>query len=145
MATSHKHISYALTTAIYKALSTFVTVSGTTYPVYQGVPTDVANTYVRIGEVIDRDNGTKEDFMYEGSVTIIVNDESGVNQFDKKLVYSIQDKVRSLLKTSKSSTLTVTGFTMPVFSFDTSTELLSTNDSDRPQIQLIDIYRFIIE
>lgn len=145
MSTSHKSISYQLTTALYKALANNVTVGAVTYPVYKGVPTDVGSTYVRIGEVIDTDNGTKEDFIYEGSVPVIVNDESQVNIQDKKLAYSIQDKVRSLLKTSKSSVLTLTGFTNIVFAFDTSTEVLGLNDNDRPQIQLVDIYRFIIE
>lgn len=145
MSTSHKHIHYELTKAIYTALNGLVTISGTTYPVYQAAPSTVGATYVRIGEVIDRDNGTKDDFVYEGTVTVIVNDESSIGVADKKLAYSIQSKVRSLLKTSRTNVLNMTGFTMITFTPDTSTEFTGINSNDRPQIQLIDIYRFIIQ
>lgn len=145
MSTSHKHIHYELTKAIYTALNDLVTVSGTTYPVYQSTPSTPASTYVRIGEIIDRDNGTKDDYVYEGTVAVIVNDESQIAIGERKLAFSIQSKVRSLLKTSRTNVLTLSGFTMITFTPDTSSEIVSLNDADKPQIQLIDIYRFIIQ
>lgn len=145
MSTSHKHVHYELSKAIYTALKTSVVVSGVTYPCYPSVPTDVGVTYVRIGEIIDRENGTKNDFVYEGSVAIIVNDESQIGVADKKLAYSIQSKVRSILKATRTGVLSMTGFTMITFTPDTSSEIIGLNDKDLPQIQLIDIYRFIIE
>ena len=145
MSTSHKHIHYELTKAIYTALSGNVTVSGTTYPVYQSVPSTPVSVYVRIGEIIDRDNGTKDDYVYEGTITIMVNDESQIGVAERKLSFSIMDKVRSLLKTSRTNVLSMTGFTMITFTPDTSSEIMNLGDGGKPQILLIDIYRFIIQ
>ena len=104
MSAVHGHINYALATALNTALGSTITVSGTTYQYYNSVPVDAPNTYVRMGEIIDRDNGTKEAFIYEGTVPIIVNDESS-NVADRKLAYSIMAKVRSILKGSKTAVL----------------------------------------
>lgn len=145
MSTSHKHIHYQLAKALFTALYNNVTVSGTTYAVYQNPPSTPAATYVKIGDIIDRDNGTKDDYVYEGTFTVTVNDESQIGVADKKLAYSVQEKVRSLLKTSRTNVLSMTGFTMITLTPDTSGEMIGVNDKDLPQIQLIDIYRFIIE
>lgn len=144
MSSTHKDISLALAGAIYSALATKVTVSGVTYPVYNSMIPDAPATYIRVGEIIDRDEGTKESFIYEGTVPIIINDEIQ-NISSRKRAYQIRDKVRSLLKTSKSSVLTITGFTMTVFAFDVSSEAIIKNDEGKVQYQIYDIYRFIIE
>lgn len=145
MSTSHKHIHYELTKAIFTALNGNVTISGTTYPVYQSVPSTPAATHVRIGEIIDRDNGTKDDFIYEGTIAIIVTDESQIAIAERKLAFSVMSKVRSLLKTSRNNVLSLSGFTMITFTPDTSNEILILGDNGKPQIQVIDIYRFIIQ
>jgi len=145
MSTTHKHIHYELTKALFTALSGNVTVSGTTYPVYQSTPSTPASTFVRIGEIIDRDNGTKDDFVYEGTVAIIVNDESQIAIAERKLAFSIQAKVRSLIKTSRTNVLSMSGFTMITFTPDASSEIIGLNDKEQPLVQLIDIYRFIIQ
>lgn len=145
MSSGYKDIAYQLTTALYKALASSVTVGSVTYPCYKGIPTDVGDTYVRIGEVIESQSGTKDDFIYEGSVSVIVNDESGVNILDKKLAYSIQDKVRTVLKASRTSVLSLSGFTMTTFTPEGSTEISNYTDKGKPRTQLVDIYRYIIE
>ncbi len=145
MSSSHKDISYQLTTALFKALNNNVIVSAVTYPVYKGIPPDVGDTYVRVGEINQFSSGTKDDFQYEGTISIIVNDESQVNILEKKLAYSIQDKVRQLLKATRSATHTLTGFTLVAFTPEGSAELSNYTDKGKPRIQLVDTYRFIID
>ena len=145
MSSGYKDIAYQLTTSLFKALNNTVIVNTVTYPCYKGIPTNVGDTYVRIGEVIEGPTGTKDDFQYEGSVSVIVTDESGVNILDKKLAYSIQDKVRTLLKATRTSIHTVTGFTMIAFTPEGSTEISNYTDKGKPRIQLVDTYRYIIE
>ena len=145
MSATHLHIHQALTQAIYTVLNKKVVISGVTYPVYKELPTVPITTYVRIGNIIDSDNGTKDDFVYAGSVNIHVVDESHPGQTDKTIAYSVMNKVRSLLKTSRSNVITMTGFTMIHFTPDVSNEIIEEVKKGFAKIQLIDTYRFNIE
>ena len=151
MSTASKDIGYTVIDSIYDTIATVVygtaghkgfTLSGTTYPVYKTVPLDnPAEIYVRIGEVIETEEGTKDDFVYRGSVPLIVCDDSQTNQGDKKKAQSILNYVRGLLKPTKASV--PTGFI--VFNHEGKNEYIELNDMDKPLVRIVDTYFFIIE
>ena len=118
-----------------------VTNADTNYPVYKSIPGAPASVYIRIGEVIESEDGTKEDFIYRGSVPIIVCDESQNLQADKKKAQNILNVVRGLLKPTKASV--PSGFI--TFSHGGKTEWVDLNDESKPLIRIADTMEFIIE
>ena len=139
-----KDISYLIIDGIYDALNGQVTVSAVTYPVYKTIPKSPAVTYVKIGELLEgAEDGTSDDFVYTGSVSIHIVDNSLNLQGDRKKAQSILNKVRSLLKPTKATFPTISG--MVVFALNGKTELVDMSDMSKPEVRLTDIYRFIIE
>lgn len=143
MSTASKDISYAVVDAIYDALGgdTGFVSGGNTYPIYKTIPKEPAKIYIRIGEVLEAEDGTKDDFVYKGSVPVIICDESQTKQADKKKAYNILNQMRATLKPTKASTLTG----LVIFSHEGKTEYIDLNDEAKPKIRIVDIYNFLIE
>ena len=146
MSTSSVDISAGLIAGIYSVLNGNVTISGITYPVFTTVYQGKTNrSYVWIGNVIDTDDGTKEEFVYTGSIAIESVDESQVNNPTRATVQAINNKVRSLLKPTRTETPTVTGRTVVVFRHGGSTMFEEQASDGRTRYRIIDIYEFILE
>ena len=146
MSSTGKNISSALIDGIYAVLNGNVTVSSVTYKVLKEQRRDATNrAYVWIGNVIDVENGTKDDFIYDGSIVIESVDERQVYNTARATAQSISDKVRSLLQTSKGSTFSVTGFTLTYFRHGSSRELYEQTRDKRERVRIIDIFEFQIQ
>ena len=77
MSTTGKDPSAALIAGIKTVLSGNVTISGTTYPVYDTLRQGATNrVYVLIGPYLDTEDGAKEGFVYRGSIVIESVDEN---------------------------------------------------------------------
>ena len=143
---SSKDYSTALRTGIYTVLNGNVTVSSKTYKIYKDpVGGEPNRTYVAIGTIIDNEDGTKEDFVFRGSISVETIDESQTMNPTRDLSEAVNNKVRSLLKTTKSSTFTVIGSTLTVFRHGGSTRMREELKDKRMRYRIIDIYEFIIE
>ena len=146
MSTTGKDPSSALIAGVKTVLEDNVTISSVTYPVYDTFYKGATNrSYVYIGNYLDDEDGSKDSFVYHGTLAIESVDESGVQNVARTTAQSICNKVRSLLKTTKGGTFTVTGFTLTVFSHAGSTQIREKTDDGRERIRIIDIYEFIIE
>lgn len=137
-----KDISYNLVDGIFKALDDNITITGVTYPVYKSIPKTPALTYVYVGGVIAIENGTKDDFLYEGTIQVQVIDVRG--RGDKKLAQNISGVVRNLLKPQKASTFQVGTDNLIVFSLESSTEFVEYEEG-QSKVTIADIYNFLIE
>jgi hypothetical protein len=137
-------ISYALRNGIYTVLNNSVIYSTVTYPVYKSVPKDPASTYVLISDVVQTEDGTKDDFIYYGTVAIHVVD-SALERPDRKRAEGILGVVRGLLKPSKASTFTVTGRTLVVFKHESMTPLINQGGNNLSEVRLVDLYSFVID
>jgi len=138
-----KDITYGLIDGIFDTLNNNVTVNAVTYPVYKTIPKSPASTYVKIGEVIGSEDGHKDGFIYRGSVSLTVVDNTMVKQGDRKLAQSVMNKVRSLLKTGKGSNPTISG--LVVFAVNGFTEMVDMSEKDKPEVRETIVYNFIME
>lgn len=141
---SSKDISYVVVDAIYDALGGdvgFTMIAGTIYPVYKSIPKNPAEIYIRIGEVLELEDGTKDDFIYKGSVPVIICDESQTRQADKKKAQGILNKVRATLKPTRASVPAG----LIILSHEGKTEYIDLNDEAKPKIRIVDIYNFLIQ
>lgn len=129
-----------LKTFVAETFSTSMTAK-TNFPVYKFIPLTPAPIYVKIGEVTETEDGTKDDFVYNGSIPVIVFDNTQHLQGDKKKAQSIINKVRSVLKPSKGGV--PTGFI--VFKHDSKTEYIELDDQDKALVRIADIYSFLKE
>lgn len=144
MSTAHCDISYDLIEGIFTVLDGFVIYSGTTYPVYKSIPKVPASVYVWITEVLNDEDGTKDAFIYYGTVQVRVVNE-GQQRADKKKIQGIMNVVRGLLLPHKGHTFSCGYRSLIVFSPGPSNELIEPADNGIVKMQLIDIYSFIIE
>lgn len=138
--------SSALIDGVYNVLNGNVKISGVTYDVYKTVYKGQTNrAYVYVGNIVDTEDGTKDDFVYSGSIAIESVDERQTDNVSRSTVQAINNKVRSLLKTSKGGVFTVTGRTLVVFRHGGSTTNEEKSKDGRTRYRIIDIYEFIIE
>jgi hypothetical protein len=138
-------ISYDLINGIFNVLNGNVIYSGTTYPVYKSIPKPPVSTYVFIGNVIQAEDGTKDAFIYNGTVQIHVVDESK-ERADMKLSQKILGVVRGLLKATKGAVFSIGGTsTLIVFSHESLTSLVSEADNGISNIRLVDMFNFLIQ
>ena len=78
MSTTGKDPSAALIAGIQTVLDDNVTVGTTTYKVYDMFPGGAPNRqYVHIRNYIDTENGTKGEFVYEGTINVESVDMAG--------------------------------------------------------------------
>ncbi len=138
-----KDISYALIDGIFDTLNNSVTVNAVTYPVYKTLPKSPASTYVKIGEVISSEDGHNDGFIYRGSVSLTVVDNTMVKQGDRKLAQAVMNKVRSLLKTGKGINPSISG--LVVFSVNGTTGMVDLSEKDKPEVRETIVYSFIME
>lgn len=144
MSTTGKNPSAALIAGIKTAL-TGVAVGSVTYPVYDTVEKGATNrTYVYIGNYLDNEEGTKDDFVYTGTIAIECVDEGQVQNVRRSTVQGLNNAVRAKLKTSKGAVFSVTGFTLIYFRHAGSTQTYENNNG-RATVRIIDIYEFSIE
>ena len=145
MSTAHTDISDDLITGIFTVLDGNVTYSEVTYPVYKSIPKTPASVYIHVHNVLDKENGTKDDFIYEGTVQVEVVNE-GQQRADMKLVRKIRGVVRGLLKATKGATFSIgDDHTLVVFRAGASNEGAEFADNGITKLRLIDMYEFIIE
>lgn len=145
MSTAHVEIGYDLVDGIFTVLDGNVTYGGTTYPVYKSIPKAPAAVYVHIHNVTSIENGTKDDFLYEGTVQVEVVNE-GLQRADKKLIQKVMGVVRGLLKATKGATFSI-GETLSLVYFTPgpSNELTEQADQGITRVRLIELYNFLIE
>jgi len=162
-------ISYSLIDAIFTVLDGNVTYLGVTYPVYKSVPKPAPSTYVLIDQINSIENGTKDFFIYEGTVNIVIVDDKA-QRGDKKLAHCILNVVRGLLKPSRSSVpvlvfgysadstlitadstlitsdnaMVDNGLTCVSFTPGVYNDFMELSDTGYSRIRLIDQYNFII-
>lgn len=144
MSTAHIDISYDLIDGIFDVLDGNVIYSGTTYPVYKSIPKTPESVYVHIADVIQSEDGTKDNFVYYGTVRIEVVDESKYRG-DRKLAQKILGVVRGLLKTTKGGTFTCGSLNLIIFSHEVLNEFIELSDDGQSRVRLIDNYNFVIE
>lgn len=137
MSTAYGDISYPLVNGIYDALA------GLSVPVYKSVPKTPAASYVLIHGVIQMEDGTKEDFVYRGTVQVrVVTD--GLQAADKKAAQDLLSTVRATLKPTRAAVFSVSPYTLVVFSPESLNEMTEQTELGI-KISLIDIYNFILE
>jgi hypothetical protein len=144
MSAAHTDISYPLVAGIFAVLDGNVIYSGVTYPVYKSVPKAPGMTYVHIYNVIQDEDGTKDSFIYTGTVQIQIVDESS-QRGDKKLTLGILNVIRGLLKPTRQTIFSVTPLTLVDFNPGTYNELIEQSETGLSKIKLIDMYSFIIQ
>jgi hypothetical protein len=145
MSISFVDIGYDLTEGIFTVLDGNVTYNGTTYPVYKSIPKTPATVYVWIGDVAHTEDGTKDGFIYTGTVSVKINDESK-ERADMKLTQGILNIIRGLLKATKGVTFAIGGVrTLVVFSHNSMSSTVSMNDDGITKVVTVDMYNFIIQ
>jgi hypothetical protein len=144
MSAVYKDISKDLIAGVFTVLDGHVTYSTVTYPVYKSIPKVPAATYIFVGNVVNDQDGDKDNFRYNGTIQVQIVDESQYRA-DKKLAFEILNVTRGLLKPTISSVPSVSPSTLVVFapgSFNDATELSDNNIS---RVKLVDQYEFVLE
>ncbi|MFH1194082.1 MAG: hypothetical protein V1720_00135 [bacterium] len=130
-------------TAATGTLAGTVASADVTYPIYKSIPKPAAVTYVFVGNVIQAEDGTKDSFIYNGTVQIHIVDESK-ERGDMKLAQSILNVVRGLLKPARSTVFVCGSKTLVEFTPE-SLSTLTGEEIGISKIRLIDMYNFIIQ
>ncbi len=144
MSTASVDISYDLIDGIYDVLYGNVIYELETIPVYKSVPKTPASVYILIGDVLGSEDGTKDGFLYFGTVQVIVVDESA-HCADRKQSQGILGVVRGLLKATKPVTFTCGSRTLVVFSHESLVPVIEYADNSIIRNRLIDIYNYVLE
>jgi len=146
MSTISKDYSGALRTGINTVLSSKITIGAVTYKFFKDIESVGPNkTYVTLGPIIDTEAGSKEQFIYQGSISVETVDMSQTMNPKRTLSETVNNKVRGLLKATKGATFTVTGFTLIYFRHGGSTRLEEKLKDGRTSFRIIDIYEFLIQ
>jgi len=165
MSTTARDYSSILRKSIYTVLNGNVTVAFTadntvitaddditpvnasyTYPVFKDPIRGQPNrAYVMIGTIIDTESGPKDNFVYQGSVSIEVVDESQTINPTRDLSETMNNVVRKTLKTTKGGVFTVTDFTLTYFRHGGSTRMEEKLPDGRKSYRIIDIYEYAIQ
>lgn len=151
MSQMHQDISYILIDAIFQGLTgSGVTYNFVTYPVYKSIPKLPPSIYVFVGNVIQTEDGTKDEFMYEGTVQIHVVDESK-ERADLMLAQAIISVTRFLLKIQRTRIFTLeawgpdsTARKLVILKPDTFNTVVSQAANGIVAIRLVDTYNFLI-
>lgn len=151
MSLAFQDIAEELTDGILLALSPSlqsfggtITVNATDIPIYVTMPKIAPDNYVYIGGVIQTEDGTKDDFIYKGTVQLRVTTDN-LHRAEKKLAREILSAVRQTLKPTKSAVFALSTLTLVVFKHESYTELAGQTDNGTIRIDLVDIYNFILE
>jgi hypothetical protein len=112
-------------------------------PVYKSIQKEAPEQYVYIGEIVQGQEGTKDNFMYFGTVNIIIVDDSQYRG-DKKKALQILNLTRSLLKPSITAVPNCGSKTVVTFTPSTYNEFIEQSDKSISLIRLIDTYNFLI-
>jgi len=139
MAEALKEITWELTTALYNALKDQIT-----YPVYKVIPKQPESAYVYIGNVTYNTEGTKDDWLYSGMVTIRVVDESHAAG-DLKEALEVVKEIRQILKPNKTAVLSLSTSNNIIFSPASTSATITLSEEGLARNEIFDIYRFVIE
>jgi hypothetical protein len=107
------------------------------------MPKTPAATYVWVGNVVQIEDGTKDQFIYKGTVQVHIVDETK-QRADMTLAYGILGVVRGLLKPARSTVFTCGSRTLVVFSPESLNDMVSMGDSGLSKIRVVDMYNFLI-
>ena len=141
-----KDYATALRTGINTVLSGNITISSITYKFFKDNKSVGPNrTYVTLGPIIDTEVGSKDGFVYQGSISVETVDMSQTTNSTRNLSETVNNKVRGLLKATKGGVFSVTGFTLTYFRHAGSTRLIETLADGRISYRIIDIYEFQIQ
>jgi len=144
MSTTDVDISYDLVEGIFTVLDGNVTYNAVTYPVYKSIPKTPPVTYVIIGDVLQDEDGTKDSFIYYGTVQVIVVNES-MQRADKKLAQNILNVVRGLLKATRAVTFATGARTLITFRPGPTNDMVVESDTGISSIRKIQTYYYLIE
>jgi hypothetical protein len=144
MSTAHVDISADLITGIFAVLDGEVTYGGVEVPVYKTVPKAPPELYVYIGDVLQDEDGTKDDFVYYGTVQIIVCDAANMKAIRER-AQAVLNTVRGLLKPARLTTFSCGGRTLITFTPGPLNFVEDLGDTGKTRIRLVDIYNFLIE
>jgi hypothetical protein len=143
MSVTFDEIGYELIDGIYDVLNTYTTYGGITYPVYKSIPKTPASVYIFIGNIVELENGTKDTFMYEGTVQIHVIDSSK-ERGDLKLAQGLMGVIRQKLKPTRATTFSIGTYTLIVFDPESST-VMTGEEIGISKIRIVDLYNFLIQ
>ncbi len=139
MAEALKEITWELLTALYNALKDQIT-----YPVYKVIPKPPESAYVYVGNVSYNIEGTKDDWLYSGTVAIRVVDESH-SAGDLKEALDVVNEIRQILKPNKTTVLTLATSNNVIFTPASMSTTITLSEEGLARNEIIDIYRFVIE
>ena len=125
-----------------------LTLSGTkvandvTYPIYINMPKKPADIYIHIGGVIQTEDGTKDEFIYEGTAQLKIT--SVQMDTDETKVQQILNVIRGLLLPTKGSVFSIGTKTLVRFSPESLNPMTEQSDEGICKVSLIDIYNYSI-
>jgi hypothetical protein len=120
-----------------------VVVTDEIYPVYKSIPKTPADNYIYVGGIIQAEDGTKDEFIYTGTLQVkVVTDR--VQRADSFLAESMLNVVRAHLQPTKGAVLSLSGNTMVTLTPEGMTELSEQTELGM-KIQMIDLYTFLIQ
>ena len=143
MSEVYQDIALELTDGIYVALGSTIEVDSVPIPVYITMPKVAPDVYVYIGGVTQTEDGTKDEFIYMGTVQIRVTTDNQMRA-EKKLAQQILSAVRGLLKPTVDAVFALDTLELVAFTPESLSELVMTNENSLIRIDLVDIYNFLI-
>ena len=144
MSETFTDISLELADGIYAVLGSVLSVDGLAIPVYITMPKNAPDNYVYIGGITQAEDGTKDEFIYTGTIQLRITTDN-LHTSEKKLARDILKAVRGLLKPTVNAVFDLTDLTLVCFTPESYSELTTQTDTDLIRIDLIDIYTFYIQ
>jgi hypothetical protein len=121
-----------------------ISLEGINCSVYKSIPKPAPLTYVYVGNVINDQDGDKDNFRYNGTVQVHVIDESNYRG-DKKLAFAILNVIRGLLKPTVASVPSVSPSTLVILKPGSFNDVTEYSDNNISRVKLVDQYDFILE
>lgn len=143
MSSFHRDISKDLITGIFDLFGESILYDQVSYPVYKSIPKQPPPIYVFIGNVIHTEDGTKDTFIYQGTVQVQVIDESR-ERADLKLTQELINYTRGVLKPAKATVFSCGTSTLVVLKHESFNTLVTQADNGISRIVAVDLYNFII-
>jgi hypothetical protein len=144
MSAGYKNITNDLRSGIFTILDGNVIYGDINYPVYDTIPKNPKNSYVAIGRIDHFDDGTKDDFNYDGTIEIriVVNSPFRIPTTKADGILNV---VRGLLKPDRETVFTIGTSTLVILTPGTYTEDIKEKENGITQHNLTDIYNFVIQ
>jgi hypothetical protein len=121
-----------------------VAANDVTYPIFLTKPKPAPQNYIWVGGVLHNEDGTKDDYMYNGTVQVqVVTDQ--LSTPETSLASDILNVIRGLICPARG-TLSVSiasPLNIVVFTHESYNEM--TESDDICKVTLIDLYSFLIQ